>query len=358
MKYEITRTFVLDGRRYYVRAHTEREAAEKMAKKKMELEAGRVPVSRSMTVSAWAERWLASYIVPTVQPRTAADYRTRVRLILSKVGRRPLCEVRPVELQAIINGMEGSSRDYIAKVRRTLWQMFDAAEANGLTQSNPASRLKMPKAAEDGNGRAITDAERDLILRTAGKHPAGPWVLLMLFCGLRPGETARVKGCHFDFEAGTLYVDGTKTKKSKRTVPFPAQLRPLFEEVRPFDYAFRNARGGPLTKRNMATMWRSFVRAMNIEAGCRVYRNRVMPPYAVAGDLVPYCLRHTFGTDAVQGAGVPLQTVAEWMGHTSIQTTMRYVHHDDAAFRAGAEQLAKHRDVALSVALEAKRLEK
>ena len=38
-------------------------------------------------------------------------------------------------------------------------------------------------------------------------------------------------------------------------------------------------------------------------------------------------LRHTFGTLAVRRAEVP--AVQAWMGHWSIQTTMRYIHHRD-----------------------------
>jgi integrase len=37
--------------------------------------------------------------------------------------------------------------------------------------------------------------------------------------------------------------------------------------------------------------------------------------------------RHTFGTLAVRRAEVP--AVQAWMGHSDIQTTMRYVHHRD-----------------------------
>jgi integrase len=38
-------------------------------------------------------------------------------------------------------------------------------------------------------------------------------------------------------------------------------------------------------------------------------------------------LRHTFGTFAVRRAEVPV--VQAWMGHSDIQTTMRYVHRRD-----------------------------
>jgi integrase len=41
--------------------------------------------------------------------------------------------------------------------------------------------------------------------------------------------------------------------------------------------------------------------------------------------FVPHCLRHTCASRLVQ-RGVPLTTVKEWLGHKSIQVTMRYSH--------------------------------
>jgi integrase len=41
--------------------------------------------------------------------------------------------------------------------------------------------------------------------------------------------------------------------------------------------------------------------------------------------IVPYDLRHTFGTLAVRNA--PLTDVQAWMGHQEISTTMRYMHY-------------------------------
>lgn len=53
--------------------------------------------------------------------------------------------------------------------------------------------------------------------------------------------------------------------------------------------------------------------------GATVYRNKIVKSI-VAPDLVPYCLRHTYGTD-LQDAGVPLNVAKYLMGHSDIQTT-------------------------------------
>jgi integrase len=52
-----------------------------------------------------------------------------------------------------------------------------------------------------------------------------------------------------------------------------------------------------------------------------------------------YCLRHTFASRLVM-AGVDLRTVAELMGHKTIQMTMRYAHLAPAHKLAAVERLA------------------
>jgi integrase len=54
-----------------------------------------------------------------------------------------------------------------------------------------------------------------------------------------------------------------------------------------------------------------------------------------------YDFRHTFGSRAAM-AGVDLPTLKELMGHSSITTTMRYVHPTPEHKRAAMEKVAKY----------------
>ena len=49
--------------------------------------------------------------------------------------------------------------------------------------------------------------------------------------------------------------------------------------------------------KNKNKLWQACKREMNISMGCKVYRNALVPPYPLADDIVPYCLRHTYCTD-------------------------------------------------------------
>ena len=57
----------------------------------------------------------------------------------------------------------------------------------------------------------------------------------------------------------------------------------------------------------------------------------------IADDLTLYCLRHTYGTDAVS-AGVPIATLSELMGHEDIRTTKKYYIHTSYEARKSAKE--------------------
>lgn len=249
-------------------------------------------------------------------------------------------DIKPLHCQKIMNCLEGKSASLVHKVHILIKAMFEAAEENGIITDNPAKRLTPPKA-EAGTHRAITDAERAALLCVCETHKYGLWALVMLRCGLRPGETARMTGKHIDLKTLTLYIDGTKSKAAKRYVPIPAALAPRLKEAagKPFERVFKNQYGNPVSKTSRRRMWEQIIKAMNIKMGCRTFRGAVIPPFAVADDLTPYCLRHTYATD-LQAAGVPINVAKELLGHEDVSTTANiYTHSSKTSFESAREMI-------------------
>ncbi|MDF3000564.1 MAG: hypothetical protein K0Q48_683 [Bacillota bacterium] len=338
-------TFSFEGKRYDVTAKTEPELAVKVAEKKRALEEGSIILNKSTTVKKWTEEWLETYVEPNVSDATLYAYKCRIKIYITPaIGNMRLVDVRPLHLRKILNGAAGCSRDHIKKIRYTLVQIFTKAQRNKLIINNPAEDLDIPRA-ENNTRRSITDTERTYILKVADKHPSGLWVKLMLYCGLRPQETAALQGRHLDLKGGNLKIENalkrhdntigdTKSRSGKRTVPIPDILLPELKalKVDPYEYVFKNRDGSHMTTAGMRTRWRSFKREMNIEMGCKTFKNAVVPPYRVADDLVPYCLRHTYCTD-LQDAGVPINVAKELMGHSDISITAKiYTHHSETSY--------------------------
>ena len=368
----ITKTFRFEGKRYYVRGKTEEEAIANRAIKLKELEEGKRTIDGNTRVQDWAEEWLETYKQPTVNARHYKDLRNIVNnFIVPAIGPMKVKMVKPVHLQKILNGLPGYSNSYIKKIYDVIRQIFSEAYKNALTPINPAESLRKPTGRAQNKRRAITDKERELTLKVAEYHRGGLFVLIMLYCGLRPGEVAALRWTDIDLTRGIMYVsnavkadnriDAPKTDAGVRQVPIP---RPLAErlserEHTPFELVCTNTRGGRYTASSFQAMWENFKREMNIEAGCRVFRNQLVPPYPIAEDLTLYCYRHTYGTD-LQAAGVPINVAKELMGHSSIAVTAQiYTHKSDAAFNNAAELINNYAQgsVAQVVAQEAETIE-
>ena len=79
--------------------------------------------------------------------------------------------------------------------------------------------------------------------------------------------------------------------------------------------------------------------------GCKTYRNALIPPYLLADDFVPYCLRHTYCTDLCK-ADVDVRTAQKLMGHANISITADiYTHVDLGDIKKAAEKIRLYKFV-------------
>ena len=335
--------FTYEGKRYAVYGHSPNELIDKAAAKKRELEEGR-RLERNVSVNAWKQEWLETYKSNKVSKKTLDDYRS----VLSHLNlTMPMKDVRPVHLQKILNGLAGRSESLISKFCILTKELFEDAVDNGICMTNPARKLSKPKGYKRAR-RPLTLDERRLIEKVAQTSVAGRYVALMLYAGLRPGETGIVQGKDVDLSKMMLHVRGTKTKNADRYVPISDKLLPFVKDLKRNEYAVVNAYGDPSTKESRKGLWHRFKRELNIEAGAKVGRRSKHSPHdlpledLIAEDLEPYLLRHTFCTD-LEAAGVPINVARDLMGHSSITITSQiYTHRSDEAMQDAASKMNRY----------------
>lgn len=123
-------------------------------------------------------------------------------------------------------------------------------------------------------------------------------------------------------ESGSDVIKEPKSKAGIRSVPIPDELYAKLkaEKGGPFEPVFtQQTTNKRHTNSSGRCLWNNFKRELDILMGAVVYRNQIVKS-VVANDLVPYCLRHTYGTD-LQDAGVQMNVAKYLKGHEDIHTT-------------------------------------
>lgn len=388
----VSLSFTFEGKRYYVKGKTEKEAQKKKTQKLASLMSGESGVTSSMSVKAWAETWLDTYIKPKIRPagkdkrrgtmtqKTYEMYSQKItNYIVPALGNLKLKAVKDTHLQAFLNDNASMSFSHVSKLRMILRAIFKQAYMSRLISYDPSLSLQLP-AAEKGSRRSITEEERKIILQVAEKHRAGSWVKFLLYTGLRPSESAALRVRHLDFdqalievvdsvESGTKTISMPKTAAGKRYVFIPDhfvdELKAQVDGKSDDAFVFPQTDGKTMmTDSSMNNTWKKFIRQVDLAMGAETTKHgHIYDPsdllpdgspmypeegnpdvprngHKVAPDLVPYCLRHTYCTD-LQRQGVPLETARYLMGHEDITTTANIYTHSDKVEALEAARLIR-----------------
>lgn len=338
-----------------VKAHSQRELVKKAGEKKKEIDRGLQKDSDADTVKKWSEQWLSTYVKGSVSDYTYKDIESRLNnKIIPIIGHMKLIDVKPLHCKAVMDTMAGYSLDRVNKVYNTMFQMFSKAQKNWLIDRNPADDVAKPSAV-NGRGRALYPKEVEVLRDVCKTHEYGDWALTMIESGARPGETYTMRWCHL--KDGSLFIDGTKTKNAKRTVPLPDDLNKKLESKRgkPFGYIFTQESGKPLNKSSSADAWQSILRAMQIKAGTKVQESTevkegtkvkegiLLEPYVLDNTIKAKFCRHTYAT-MLKDAALPYTILQELLGHATGSITDNYLHATESGLQLAARLLKEHRE--------------
>ena len=184
-----------------------------------------------------------------------------------------------------------------------------------------AVQLRRPPNKDLRSREHLTEREVEKLIEAAGGNRYGlrdSTMLLIAFRhGLRVSELCDLQWTQVEFETATLYV---RRAKGGLTTTHPLigdelrALRALKREVKS-PFVFVSERGAPFTTAGFA----SLVERAGIEAkiGFKVH---------------PHMLRHTTGY-ALANKGTDTRTLQAYLGHRSIQSTVRYTELSPGRFK-------------------------
>lgn len=172
------------------------------------------------------------------------------------------------------------------------------------SQFYPRKENKLPQVFSIGQVRQLVSVITNL------KHR----VIISLFygTGLRMNELVQLKIADIDSKAFQLKVSGKGSKERFTILPKQLldDLRKYYLQRKPQTYLFEGqTKGGPMHARSI----QHFV-------------NRYVGMIGLGGkDYSAHTLRHSFATHLLD-AGTDIHTIKELLGHSSISTTMVYLH--------------------------------
>lgn len=189
---------------------------------------------------------------------------------------------------------------------------------------NPCDKVSFKKVIRL-SVEIFTAEELALIFKYAYPE-AVPYYKILLYTGMRDGEARHLQWNDVDLtpeqehiKIRSTRVHMTKTRRD-RVVPLCAEAIEIMTRLRakrdgssPFVFPGRG--GGP--KGNNRNTWVATLKRIEDRAGVKIDKGPHLNGL--------HCFRHTFASNAL-ASGVDIRTVQEWLGHTTINMTMRYTH--------------------------------
>ncbi|QPZ89692.1 site-specific integrase [Thioclava electrotropha] len=279
------------------------------------------------TLSSVGERFLHEHVAVHCKPSTAREYRRALELFAyPAMGNHKIIDVNRADIAKLHHA--NRARPYQAnRTLGVLSKLFTLCEVWGLRPdgSNPCRHV--PKYREEKRERFLSKIE---LLRlgetlTACEAEGTETVFvvaafrLLILTGCRLSEIQTLK---WSFVSGR-YLELPDSKTGARRIPLPPAAQAVLERLPRRDgnpFVIAGALAGQRVT-DLQKPWRRIRKSAGLE------------------DVRIHDLRHTYASNAVAN-GMPIQMVGKLLGHTQIQTTMRYAHLADDPVMQAAERNA------------------
>jgi integrase len=304
-------------------------------------------------LSAVVTAWIASTLEASdLKPSTKVTYATLLRsqVLTDDIASKPLADLKPshVEQLAVRMRVKGCSPSTVRQTYTVLRSVLETAVRDELLASNPAARVKRPGVPRT-EAHYLSIAEVASLLEAVKDSRYAPLLRLLVSTGLRRGEALALHWSDVDLTNGLLRVRGTlsranghlvisepKTERSRRDVPLSPTTVALL----------RSVKASQAVERKAASIWVETGLVFTTESGTAVDPRNALRAINTAAKALGmngvglHTLRHSFATHML-AAGVPLHTVSEILGHSSVAVTGDvYGHVSTEGARSAVQRLS------------------
>ena len=155
-------------------------------------------------------------------------------------GHRPIKDIKPMELLAVLSKIEArGATEKVRKVRQRCGEVWKYAVVTGRAEYNPAPDLASAVTPHEKEHYAfLTQDELPEFLRTLNTYAGSVLVKiamqLLILTGVRPGELRQAEWQEFDFEKKVWNVPAERMKMRRpHLVPLSSQAIDLLNQLKP-----------------------------------------------------------------------------------------------------------------------------
>lgn len=348
----------IDGQQRIVSARTKTEARKQLddlrraADAGLPLTAGTLTVAELLTV--WAEKALPNR---RLSASRLASHSWAINILTAELGSKKVRNLTPDDIEVAFQRRVAPtpsgrrqgrgrasgaplSRNSLVKLRSTLSQALTWAQRRDLVARNVASLAEIPADASGTRpGKSLTVVEAKSLLDAARGTPLEAMWVVMLYLGLRPGEAAGLAWDDIDSDRGTIhvwrarkvgtkgaaFVGDTKTTGSIRTLDAPQPVLEALARHRTRQIEHQLAVGPSWSNPEQLVFTSPLGRPCDPKA-VRNEFERVVTAANLEGKWTPNLLRHS-AASLMADAGMPIELVADQLGHRDLRMLQRHYRH-------------------------------
>jgi len=217
-----------------------------------------------------------------------------------------------------------------------LRSMFNVLIKAGKAKKNPVSLVTFFQEIQ--KERVLTYEEEDKIVNTIEKsdkryNHLKAMVAIALNTGMRQGEILAMKKNWINLKEGLIIIlrQSQKRKKKDKWVPINSAIRPIIKVLLKKNKESEYLPINPKTGTRYTTIqnsWNGILKEAGLKGKPGVDRLRF------------HDLRHTAATNLAR-SGKDMKFIAQYLGHSDVRTSARYIHYSDEDLKKGAETLVR-----------------
>ena len=302
-----------------LKTHSKRLAEQKLAEIRLNLDRGQLGLGRRLNSSADAFSAFQSEVIDKKSPPWRLRMEQLIRPFRTWVLEGDGAPVTGLSTSAI----ESFLRDRRNEVSSKTWneelaiikRFFRWLKDRDFLSKDPAVTIeRLPQ-----NSRPVRIFSEDE-LRLVWKHATvcqRPFYQMLLYTGLRDGELRNLAWEDVDLAKRLIYVRIKEDWKPKtgrgRVVPLAKEAHELLLQLPrrgPYVFSTRNSRRWVPPRQPWVDLLERIKKAEGVD---------------LRGQVSLHTFRHTFATVCLMN-GIDIKTVSEFLGHTSVRMTEKYLH--------------------------------